>query len=123
KLRQEDLRERDSKLDTLILSRGPRFIRPHTPACLHSRLRRAVIVGAIGINSYVREFGVRSLKSIDRLVPITDLEKARALMERNAAEESAAKSTWLDYCRWVAGLQSSKPTIPLSAEYYVPTLP
>lgn len=82
-----------------------------------------VIVGAIGLNSYVREFGVNSLKSINRLVPVADLTKARALVERKTAEESAAKLTWLDYCRWVAGLQSSKPTVPLSAEYYVPTLP
>src|SRR5690625_3831805 len=82
-----------------------------------------VIIGAIGTNSYAREFGVNSLQSIDWLVPASELKKAQALMERKAADELAAKSAWLDYCRWIAGLQSSKPTVPLSAEYYAPTLP
>ncbi|WP_344411997.1 hypothetical protein [Amycolatopsis minnesotensis] len=82
-----------------------------------------IVVGAIGVNSYVKKVGVDSLASITRLVPRADVEKARALAAQKLADERAAETTWLAHCRWVAGIDTSAPTAPLPAGFDKPQLP
>lgn len=82
-----------------------------------------IIVGAIGVNSYVEEFGVDSLKSITRLVPTEDIERARAATEKKLSAERAVETTWLAHCRWVAGIDADQPADQLPIAFDVPSLP
>ncbi|MFD9963963.1 hypothetical protein [Amycolatopsis sp. NPDC058986] len=82
-----------------------------------------IIVGAIGVNSYVTKVGAGSLASITRLVPFADVERARALVAQKLADERAAEATWLAHCRWVAGIDTNAPTNPLPTGFDKPQLP
>ncbi|MCR6489218.1 hypothetical protein M8542_41010 [Amycolatopsis sp. OK19-0408] len=82
-----------------------------------------VIVGAVGANAYVNEFGVDSLEVIVRLVPAADVAKARAVVERKRSGDLAAEATWLAHCRWIAGMDPERPSRPLPAAFDVPLLP
>lgn len=82
-----------------------------------------IIVGAIGVNSYVEEFGVGSLDSITRLVPTANIQRARAAVEKKLADQRAAETIWLAHCRWVAGIDASEPADPLPAGFDIPALP
>ncbi|WP_337661945.1 hypothetical protein [Actinoalloteichus sp. AHMU CJ021] len=82
-----------------------------------------VIVGAIGANSYVKEFGASSLRSITRLAPTAEVQKARAATEKKITDERTAETAWLDHCRWAAGIGASEPADPLPAGFDVPPLP
>lgn len=82
-----------------------------------------VIVGAIGVNSYAKKFGVDSLKAITRLVPTTDIERAQAAIKKKISDERTAETTWLAHCRWVAGLDATQPVDRLSANFDAPSLP
>ncbi|ALG06957.1 hypothetical protein AOZ06_08490 [Kibdelosporangium phytohabitans] len=82
-----------------------------------------VIVGAVGVNSYVEECGVDSLESITRLVSTADIQRAQAAVEEKLADQHAAETIWLAHCRWVAGIDASEPADPLPAGFDIPPLP
>lgn len=82
-----------------------------------------MIVGAIGPNTYVREWGVDSLDLIKRLVPEADVARAKASTAKRAAADTADVTAWLAHCRWIAGIDTDPPETAVPTGFEIPPLP